>query len=330
MEPRDRPVTAVRPDGWLATAERLVLLPLAALSAMAWAIGVTVLQPLSEPTGPHAIGENNTYWARELRFGALIAVILVLIVVARADRRATRAVCLGGLLWLAADLGLDRIDQASGTVPLAAGAALVAVAGCAVAWALPGTPRPATLLTVGAVAAVASGLVTLTESPTDTETALHVGSAAVAFLLALVAVAAGAAAGTLRGFRAATTVAAGVVLAAAPPLLRHLSPQPSAGRVLGVFAFTALLVAVVAELARGGGDYPLVGAAVIAAVVLPVMWMPLMLASIMLRLGTPFTVLAANPPVNAADEDIVLVLLALPIGLVLGRVLRAVTPTRPA
>ncbi|MBG0568702.1 hypothetical protein [Actinoplanes aureus] len=52
---------------WWVAAGRLVMVTLAAVSAVVWALGVTVLQPLSEPTGPDFFGENNTYWARELR-----------------------------------------------------------------------------------------------------------------------------------------------------------------------------------------------------------------------------------------------------------------------
>ncbi|GGN35177.1 hypothetical protein FHR83_006122 [Actinoplanes campanulatus] len=321
---------ATGPIGRPTTVERVVLLSLAAASAAIWAVGVTVLQPLSEPAGPGASGENNTYWARELRYGALLALILVLIVTARGDRRATRTVCLGGLLWLGADLALDRIDQISASVPLAAGAALMAMVGCLAVWTVPGLPRPATLLTVGTVAAVAAGFVTITESPTDTEAALHLGSAAVGSLLALIAVAAGVrAAGMSCGARRPTMLSAGLLVALTPALLRYLSPQPSGWRVLGAFAITALLVGIMSALAAGEGGYP-VGVAVLSAVLLPVMWFPLVLASVILHLGAPFTMLAANPPVNAADEDVLLVLLAIPIGLILGRVIRAFVSLRPA
>ncbi|MBW6435693.1 hypothetical protein KZ829_18280 [Actinoplanes hulinensis] len=305
--------------------ERAVLLSLAAVSAAMWAVGVTILQPLSEPEGPDAYGENNTYWARELRWGALIALILMVIVCARGDRRATRAVWAGGLLWFGADLGLDRIDQDSGTMRLAIGAAVVSLAGCAAVRAVSRMPRTGTLLTTATVAAVASGLVTITESPTDIEVALHLGSAAVGSLLASVAVAAAVRAAAVVS---PTRVAVGVLLTTVPWLLRYVSPQPSAGRVIGAYAFTVLLVVIVAAIALRRDDHTPV--AVIAALVLPVSWLPLTLATIVLRIGAPFTALAANPPVNTADEDVVLILVAIPIGLILGRILWAFASSRPA
>ncbi|MBB4753014.1 hypothetical protein [Actinoplanes lobatus] len=315
---------ATGPVGWRTVAKQVVLLSLAAVSAAMWAVGVTILQPLSEPEGPAAYGENNTYWARELRWGALIALILMAIVYARGDRRATRAVSAGGLLWLGADLGLDRIDQDSGTMRLAIGAVVAILAGSAAVRAFSRVSRPGTLLTTATVAAVASGLVTITESPTDTEVALHLGSAAVGSLLASVAVAAAVRAAPVVSL---TRVAVGVLLTAAPWLLRYVSPQPSAGRVIGAYAFTVLLVVIVVAIALRRNDHTPV--AVIAALVLPVLWLPLTLATIVLRTGAPFTALAANPPADAADEDVVLILVAIPIGLILGRILRAFASDRP-
>lgn len=303
---------------------------LACAAAVVWAVGVTVLQPLSEPTGPDAFAENNTYWARELRWGALLGLILVLVVHARGGPRATGLVLAGGCAWLAADVGLDRIDPAAYDVMVAIGAAMVALACCAALSFGRAEPRPRVLFTAATVAAVASGLVTGTESPTDSEPALGPGSAATGSLLALVAVVAAMDAGGSVGRRhARTLVAAGVILSATPWPLRYAWSQPTTGRGLATLAFTVLLlvftvVALAGPRLRSGrfwADFPAVAA--IAAIVLPVMLLPLVLLSVVLPVGGIFTMLAANPPIHSADSDIVTVALAIPIGLVLGTVLHS-------
>ncbi|GAA2709374.1 hypothetical protein [Actinoplanes palleronii] len=317
--------------GW-----RFLLPPVAAAAAVVWALGVTVLQPLSEPMGVDASGENNTYWARESRWGALFALVMVLIVAVRGGRRATGGVLLFGTFWLALDIGLDRIDPTSGTVALAAGAAVAALAATVVTSGVPAVPRPQVLLSVAAVAAVMSGLITANESPTDTEPLLNPASAATGCLLAVVAVlAAVRAAGMVGRLRAIVAVPVAIGAAAGPWLVRHVYPQPSDGRLRGELALVALLVLAVVVLAAPRPQlrmqwlrYP--GALAIGAVIVPVMVLPLVLMSIALPIGSLFTALAANPAVDAADEDTIAVLLAIPIGLALGRILRPLAFGRPA
>jgi hypothetical protein len=311
------------------TPQRALLAVLAAVGAAVWAVGVTVWQPLSEPEHfAGATGENNTYWARELRWGALVAVVLLLVVYVHGDRRATRGVLLGGVAWLAIDIQLDRIDPASGTVAFAIVAAVAAIAGCAAAGAVTAVPRPQVLLTVATVAAVMSSLITITESPTDVEPELNLGSAIVGSLLAAVAVAAAVrAAGHVGRTRAVVGLAAGVAAAAGPCLLRARYPQPADGRLYGALLFAALLLLTVVVLAgprpraaRQWLRYPV--ALVIGGVTFPLMLFPLVFIAIALPAGRLFTALAGNPPVNGADSDMVYVLLAVPIGWALGRLLR--------
>jgi hypothetical protein len=328
-EPRIADPVTGAPVWWRVTPQRALLAALAAVAAAVWAVGVTVWQPLSEPAHfADATGENNTYWARELRWGALVAVVLLLIVYVRGDRRATRGVLLGGVAWLAIDLQLDRFDPASGTVALAIVAAVAAIAGCAAAGAVTAVPRPQVLLTVATVAAVMSSLTTITESPTDVEPALNLGSAIVGSLLAAVAVAAAVrAAGSVGRTRAVVGLAAGVAAAAGPCLLRARYPQPADGRIFGVLLFAALLLLAVVVLAgprpraaRQWLRYPF--ALAIGAVALPLMLFPLVVMAMALPVGRLFTALAGNPPIHGADSDIVYVLLAVPIGWALGRLLR--------
>ncbi|WP_375372827.1 hypothetical protein, partial [Micromonospora sp. S-DT3-3-22] len=85
---------------------------LAALAVPLWAVGMTVWQPLTEPVGPWSerLPETSTYWARDLRFLALMAVASGL-VLAGGGRRSwlVPAVLLGGGA-LAADVAVDRAD----------------------------------------------------------------------------------------------------------------------------------------------------------------------------------------------------------------------------
>ncbi|MCA2219084.1 hypothetical protein [Jidongwangia harbinensis] len=311
------------------TPQRVLLSALAAVAAAVWAVGVTVWQPLSEPAHvADATGENNTYWARELRWGALVAVVLLLVVYVRGDRRATRGVLLGGAAWLAIDIQLDRIDPASGTVALAITAAVAAIAACAAAGAVAAVPRPQVLLTVATVAGVMSFLATATESPTDVEPQLNLGSAIVGSLLAAVAVAAAVgAAGSVSRTRAVAGLAAGVAAAAVPSLLRLRYPQPSDVRLYAILLFAAVLLLTVVVLAgprpraaRQWLRYPF--AFVVGAVTVPLMLFPLVVMAIALPVGRLFTALAGNPPIHGADTDAVTVLLAVPIGWALGRLLR--------
>jgi hypothetical protein len=86
-----------------------------------------ILQPSTEPVGPGAIAENNTYWVRDLRFSAIIVLVLGLILAFRGHGARSGLSIAAGAGWLVADLALDRADVAGGEA-----AALLAVAGCAV------------------------------------------------------------------------------------------------------------------------------------------------------------------------------------------------------
>ncbi|MDT5031461.1 MAG: hypothetical protein QOC94_1632, partial [Actinoplanes sp.] len=58
-------------------------------AAALWAYGMTVLQPLNEAGSPYFDGSlgNNTYWAREVRWAAILAGVAALIVVTRRPLR---------------------------------------------------------------------------------------------------------------------------------------------------------------------------------------------------------------------------------------------------
>jgi hypothetical protein len=95
--------------------------------AALWAYGIAVLQPLCEPGSPFwEYAENNSYWARDVRWAAILAVSAVLASVVRSPAAAAI-----GVTWLGADLALDRIDPGRpALVPalLAAGLVVTALA----------------------------------------------------------------------------------------------------------------------------------------------------------------------------------------------------------
>ncbi|MEW1584370.1 hypothetical protein AB0283_02820, partial [Micromonospora vinacea] len=184
---------------------RPVGLLLSAAAVLLWAYGMTTWQPLTEPFGPwseHLPG-NNAYWARDLRFLAIMAVPLGLVLAGRGQVRwSGPAVVLGGC-WIAADVAVDRADPigVDATVLLAGtGCAVLAVVAAILLWweraALPAReratpPTPATDRRVLTGAACVAGVLTLVaagmESPTDREPELNQGALATAALLVAVA-----------------------------------------------------------------------------------------------------------------------------------------------
>ncbi|MFE7869073.1 hypothetical protein ACFUYE_01835 [Micromonospora humida] len=342
---------------------------LAALAVPLWAIGMTRWQPLTEPVGPWSerLPEASTYWARDLRFLALMAVVCGL-VLAGAGRRPwlTPAVLLGGGV-LAADIAVDRADLTGpgATVSLVAAGwlavgvtALLAVrrdgatgvdgphrrtAGAgAVEAAGPDRTVPgvgphrtggrdrAVLAGVAAVAAVLALTAVLTRSPTGREPALDPAALVTALLLLAVTVAGAAAAAPARGRRRlAAAVGLAVTGGIGLPLVRLVGP---AGRPVPVALLGAVLLLGVTLLTRPA--LPANRYAVLVPVVLlaPLaLWHVALLVSAVLSPGAPLTVLAGNSPVGGGDPDVLPALTGLIAGLGTALVLAraAGVPGRP-
>ncbi|MFC0005627.1 hypothetical protein [Micromonospora siamensis] len=87
-------------------------LALAGLAAVWWAVGVTELQPLTEPLGPWSerLLGGHPYWARELRLSTIFLAVLALVLAAGGDHRWTRAAVPLGGVWVVADIAVDRVD----------------------------------------------------------------------------------------------------------------------------------------------------------------------------------------------------------------------------
>lgn len=314
---------------------RPVGLLLSAAAVVLWAYGVTVLQPLTEPIGPwsESLPGNNAYWARDLRFLAIMAVAIGLVLAGRGHLRWSRpAVALGGL-WVAADVAIDRTDPIGVDVTV-----LLAVSGCAVLGVLAavlrwreratpparehGTPSAVerkaltgAACVAGVLALVAAGI----ESPTDREPELNQGALATAALLVVLAVGAALAAAPART-RARVGLAAGLVVAALLGVgLARAAPPGS--RLLPEVALGAVLLTGVTLLAW---DWPSGrpiwwhhALAALVAVVGPTVFLlataiPIM---ILLPIGATFTRLAGNSPINAADSDVLISLFGLLSGL---------------
>ncbi|MEU7917395.1 hypothetical protein [Micromonospora zamorensis] len=345
---------------------RPVGLLLSAAAVVLWAYGVTVLQPLTEPIGPWSenLPGNNAYWARDLRFMAIMAVAVGLVLAGRGHLRWSRSAVLLGGCWVAADVAIDRVDPIGVRATV-----LLAVGGCAVLGALAatlwrrerrapsaqggeapeaaergapsaverGAPSAAERKTLTGAACVA-GVLTLVaagiESPTDREPELNQGALATAALLVVLAVGAALAAAPART-RARVGLAAGLAVAAlvGVGLVRAVGPGT---RLLPETALGAVLLTGVTLLAWDWpGGRPIWrhhALAALAAVLGPVAFLlaTAILMMILLPIGATFTELAGNSPINAADSDLLVSLCGLLSGLAMALLLArpAVTDRR--
>ncbi|MEW2430314.1 hypothetical protein AB0877_20100 [Micromonospora sp. NPDC047644] len=316
---------------------------LCAAAVALWAYGMTTWQPLTEPLGPWSerLPGNNAYWARDLRFMAIMAVPLGLVLAGRGQVRwSGPAVVLGGC-WIAADVAVDRADLigVGATVRLAvAGYAVLGVVAALLLWwerAVPpvGEPdtqaarergaTPATDRRVLTGAACVAGVLTLVaagmESPTDREPELHQGAVATAALLVALAVAAALAAAPART-RARVGLAAGLTVVALLGVGWVRATAPGTRLVPEAVLGAVLLTGVTLLAWDWPGGRPIWrhhALAALIALVGPVVFLvataiPMM---ILLPIGATFTALAGNSPINAADSDLLVSLVGLLAGL---------------
>ncbi|MEV7225618.1 hypothetical protein AB0M79_01165 [Polymorphospora sp. NPDC051019] len=317
----------------------------AAAAAVGWAVGLAVLQPLTEPSGPDAYAENNTYWVRDLRFMAIVAVVLGLVLAARGDRRATRTGVTAGLLWIGADVALDRSDLAGWPAATA-----LAVLGCLAVGTVAATGRRSrrpdrrALVVAAAVGVALTPLAALIESPTDTEPALTPAALTVSGTLLVLTVGSALAAGVLTAPAGVGTVAADRAIP--NHLLRRLAPATA---VLALGAAGAAWIRLVEPYERLGpslllGVVLLAGLSLLSArwpagrpawdaqgatIVLLAIGYPVltMFWLFLLMFGTPIatllTALAGSVPVNSADTDSLYAAVGSATGLTIGVLLVA-------
>jgi hypothetical protein len=281
---------------------------LASAAAVVWAYGMTVLEPLNEPGSPwhdESVG-NNTYWAREIRWCAILAAVAALIVVVDGNRRRSAYLGAGAVAWLGVDLLADRTNLHAGAFWPTALIAVVAVTLAAVRPSGDGGRRA--LTTAMVLCAATAPVTAVIESPTDGEPALVPSRLIAAALLCAAAV--------LCAFAAA-------------PVLSWV--RVGAGTVLGAGAWAvlaaghgSLIVSWLAGSSLIAGTW-LVGRewrglAIAATGVLgTVIAYPLLVMMIGFagwQSGRPFTALAGNPPINSADTDLVLTMIVILAGAV--------------
>ncbi|MGC4867428.1 hypothetical protein ACLQ3B_18590 [Micromonospora sp. DT53] len=322
---------------------RPVGLLLSAAAVALWAYGMTTWQPLTEPLGPwseHLPG-NNSYWARDLRFMAIMAVPTGLVLAGRGQVRwSGPAVVLGGC-WVAADVAIDRADLigVDATVRLAvAGYAVLGLVAAILLWwerAAPpasdpdtysagerGRPSAADRRVLTGAACVA-GVLTLVaagmESPTDREPELNQGALATAALLVALAVGAALTAAPARS-RARVGLAAGLIVVALLGVgwVRAVAPGE---RLLPEAALGAVLLTGVTLLAWDwpGGRPIWWHHALVALIALvgPVVFLVATAITMMtiLPIGATLTELAGNSPISTADSDLLISLAGLLSGL---------------
>nr|WP_221379595.1 hypothetical protein [Actinoplanes polyasparticus] len=257
--------------------------------AWLWAYGIAVLQPLCEPGSPFwELAENNSYWARDVRWAAVLAVSAVLAAVSRRSWLIAVAVP-----WLAADIVLDRIDPGRPALLPATLIAGVAVTAVAIPAALRPPGRPLALWIPLACLFTASTIVAL-ESPSDAEPQLALSRLAAYVVCAIATVVCVLASLTpsalQRRWPAVAGLAVGVTLFGLP-----LPPLVTFGLMVLGAATVVLLREPWGGVRRAAGVVALHAAGLVAV--------GFVLLFSLLQAGRPFTALAGNEAVNTADSD---------------------------
>ncbi|WP_346536227.1 hypothetical protein [Micromonospora sp. DPT] len=308
---------------------------LAATAVVLWAVGMTVLQPLTEPLGPwpERLAAENTYWARDLRFLAILAIVLALVLTGQGDRRWTDPAVLVGAVWVIVDILLDRTDVTGVAATLLLVAAAWLVTGL-LGWFLvhrhgrPGRPvhwRHRRALGVAAAVATTSALVAAgLESPTGREPELAPAALTAALLLLATALGCAlAAAPTADRARGWWAVALAVVGAAGLAAARLLPPDQRVAALLAVGAVLLTGTTVLSWDWPGGRPrwrrHALV--AVGALLGLPAAGLVLGIATVALPVADTVTAAAGGIAVSDVDTDVLYSLVGLLTGLVLGLLL---------
>lgn len=281
-------------------------------AAVIWAVSLAIYQPFMQPDElDGAFAGNNTYWPRDIRQLAIVLAFLGVVLL-------SRGVLAGGVgtaVWLAADLALDRLDVHGGATAVvlalagAAWFALVSFAALRLSAARPLTGEHV-LATVAAVCAAVTVLITTPwdEPVTDpaevqVENALSLLKAGLVLLFAAVALALL----PLSRLPYALPFAALSALAAWPATATY--------GLLGALGLVLLPSGAAAAVAaaRDVSWLRLAGVTAVCAVALVPVY--LLLYVIGSSVGSLFTRLAGNPPVNSADTDLSLSFAALAVGL---------------
>lgn len=300
----------------------------AMIAAIWWAVGITVIQPLVEPV---ASAENNTYWLRDTRWLALLAIVLAFVWSFRGDKRLSGMAAGALVVGFGADIALDRFDDVfmteqfdfveSNSIRWGVYLVVILVPG---AWIRakfqPVRPNRKVSTLAAFVAAAAAAAAAAIESPTDTEWGLYVAGIGLGLVLTVVACGnAVEAAGRLTVQAMVIIAVAGAVAAVLLVGGRLLWPGPESAStsqasmlaLLFVEVATVLLLATVGRWQLG----PRLGMSVAIAIVTFFAGLIAFVAMDSSGLVAGLTALAGNPAVNRADSDVSYAVLSGLVGL---------------
>ncbi len=259
--------------------------------------------------GPDVIGAD-AYWLRDVRWGVVVVVAGLLVVLGAGDRRRGVPVVLGSVAWIGVDVGLDRASAVPSVVVLALVAAVPPVVAVLLIGRRPPVLRRWPTTAAATVCMTTAVAVAALHGPGDTDPGpAVVRTATVALLLAA-------------GF-------AGVA-AVAPARVRRLP-------VVAVLAPSAVVLIVVIDhlVALLAGAFLAVGAVTVLsrpwrggrAAIAPLLWVLIgypVLSFVMtlatMDAGRPVTALAGSPAVSPADSDMLYTVTAVTAGLALAAV----------
>ncbi|MFF5230646.1 hypothetical protein [Dactylosporangium sp. NPDC000521] len=292
------------------------------VAAVIWAVGLAIYQPYMEPSPAAEFVGNNTYWPRDIRQLAVLLAFGGAVLLCRADRRAVLAAAVGAVIWVGADLELDRagVSGTAAAVWLAVGG-VVAFAGMVFAARTVATPEAGSahfLTTVLAVAAAVTVLITTPwDEPVTDAADVRVENALSLLKVALIVMLAAVVVGLLPLGRIlwALPFAALAVLAA--------WPATAAYGWLGALGLVLLPAAATTAVAATGDVPPLRLLAILGACALALIPAYLLLYFIGSALGAAMTSLAGNPAVDSADTDLSLAVAAVLLGLLFATISRA-------
>ena len=314
-------------------------LAVASVSALWWSICLTLVQTSTEPAKPwtDAWVGNNSYWNRDVRFAMITFAVLAFIWAVRGDLRLTGCAVLAGLLWVAADVLLDRVDLNGVLAAVATSlASLGAVAGVwfgVVRRAYPLAARRGVLIVSAAVAACLGALMAQIESPSDAEAILPWCALLAGFLGTAVTLGCLSAFGS-RYTRTVSTVVVGA-LAALVVIVIRLMPMAVDDdlNAKALYLAIALVCLLLSTTAVRAWDATGAGRWAVAVVGCVLAFIPMLFCLLYVGFATGFigrwlTSLAANPPVSGADTDLLISMLAILAGLGMGALIAGVAAAR--
>jgi hypothetical protein len=304
----------------------------AGAAVLVWASNLTLLQRLTEPAKPwhDEWAENNTYWARDLRWTVLVAIVAGLVLAFRGDRWRSVGAWLAVGALIGVDLAVDRHDLAGRPA-----AGWLSAAVCALlflGWLLTrrgSAPDRVPLILTASVAAATAPLAAGIESSSDTDPAALEPAALVTGLL-LVAMAVGCAVAAAPRPSPRRLAVAGAVAVVASDAVALLVFETGPQILLYVVAGGLLLAGVATVVCPWKPGMAI--AAICMLVGHPVLSTALFVFfAIGWPLGPELTRIAGNPPVNAADMDLIVVPVGVLSGLILGALLIVISRVgRPA